>query len=334
MRTAVSLFAGVGGFDLALERNGYKVTSAAEIDKHARGILSRRFPDTHIYDDVRKVSGDGLRADGFISKGGVITGGFPCQDLSVAGKRAGLAGARSGLFYEIARIADESKAEWLVLENVPGLLSSQRGADMGAVVGTLVDLGYSVAWRVLDAQHFGVPQRRRRVFIVARRAGNPTSAAKVLFERQSLRGDSSTSRTQGQETAGAVGESSAKPVLLTMREGKPGGGKGPLISEDMSLTLATGNGQVLIEPTIGFSHTQGLDPQPSETVFPTLRSGGNGMDVVDTYVKAKRAQSATDDESWREDTVTPTLNQFDTGDRKSTRLNSSHVSESRMPSSA
>ena len=205
---------------------------------------------------------------------------------------------------------------------------------MGAVVGTLVDLGYSVAWRVLDAQHFGVPQRRRRVFIVARRAGNPTSAAKVLFERQSLRGDSSTSRTQGKETAGAVGESSEKPVLITMREGKPGGGKGPLISEDMSLTLATGNGQVLIEPTIGFSHTQGLDPQPSETVFPTLRSGGNGMDVVDTYVKAKRAQSATDDESWREDTVTPTLNQFDTGDRKSTRLNSSHVSESRMPSSA
>ena len=291
LRTAVSLFAGVGGFDLALERNGYKVTSAAEIDKHARGILSRRFPDTHIYDDVRKVSGDGLRADGFISDGGIITGGFPCQDLSVAGKRAGLAGARSGLFYEIARIADESQAEWLVLENVPGLLSSQRGADMGAVVGTLVDLGYGVAWRVLDAQHFGVPQRRRRVFIVARRAGDPTSAAQVLFERQSLRGDSSTGRTQGEETAGTVGESSAKPVLLTMREGKPGGGKGPLISEDMSLTLATGNGQVLIEPTI---------------YEPNRRDG------------VKRAQSATDDESWREDTVTPTLNQFDTGDTRAT----------------
>ena len=212
--TAVSLFAGVGGFDLALERNGVEVVATAEIDKHARSVLARHFPNAVQYDDVRKVNADGLRAAGFIPERGIITGGFPCQDLSVAGKRAGLAGARSGLFYEIARIADETKAKWLILENVPGLLSSQRGADMGAVVGTLVELGYGVAWRVLDAQHFGVPQRRRRVFIVAERSGDPARAAKVLFERQSVRGNTSTSRTQGQDSAGSAGQGAAEPIAI------------------------------------------------------------------------------------------------------------------------
>ena len=224
--TAVSLFAGVGGFDLALERNGVDVVASAEIDKHARAILAKQFPNQKQFDDVRKVNANELRDAGFIPERGIITGGFPCQDLSVAGKRAGLAGARSGLFYEIARIADETKAKWLVLENVPGLLSSQRGADMGAVVGTLVELGYGVAWRVLDAQHFGVPQRRRRVFIVAERAGDATRPAQVLFERQSLRRNSATSGAPRQETTGDVGSSIEKPMLLTQREGKPGGGEG------------------------------------------------------------------------------------------------------------
>jgi len=206
--TAVSLFAGVGGFDLALERNGVKVVASAEIDKHARSVLAKHFPDAVQYDDVRKVTADGLRTAGFIPERGIITGGFPCQDLSVAGKRAGLVGARSGLFYEIARIADETKAKWLVLENVPGLLTSQRGADMGAVVGTLVELGYGVAWRVLDAQHFGVPQRRRRVFIVAERAGDPARAAQVLFERTSVRGDSSQIISKARNVANRTTEGS------------------------------------------------------------------------------------------------------------------------------
>ena len=210
--TAVSLFAGVGGFDLALERNGVKVVASAEIDKHARSVLAKHFPDAVQYDDVRKVTADGLRTAGFIPERGIITGGFPCQDLSVAGKRAGLVGARSGLFYEIARIADETKAKWLILENVPGLLTSQRGADMGAVVGTLVELGYGVAWRVLDAQHFGVPQRRRRVFIVAERSGDPARAAQILFERTSVRGDTTQGRAQGQDTPRGAGQGAAEPT--------------------------------------------------------------------------------------------------------------------------
>ena len=215
--TAVSLFAGVGGFDLAMERNGINVVATVEIDKNARGVLQHQFPNTQHFTDVTTVTGEDLRNAGFIPERGIITGGFPCQDLSVAGKRAGLVGARSGLFYEIARIADETKAKWLVLENVPGLLSSQRGADMGAVVGTLVELGYGVAWRVLDAQHFGVPQRRRRVFIVAERAGDPARCAKVLFERTSVQGDTSQGRTPREEVAGDVGESPSSGLLSVER---------------------------------------------------------------------------------------------------------------------
>jgi DNA (cytosine-5)-methyltransferase 1 len=124
----------------------------------------------------------------------------------VAGKRAGLAGERSGLFWEISRIVDETQSEYFLIENVPGLLSSNKGRDFGVVVGTMADLGYSVSWRVLDAQHFGVPQRRRRVFIVGRRSGD-LSPAEVLFKPEGVRRYPSQSKQAGQEVTGSVGES-------------------------------------------------------------------------------------------------------------------------------
>jgi DNA (cytosine-5)-methyltransferase 1 len=101
MRTAVSLFAGVGGFDLALERNGVKVVASVEIDKKAQEVLKKHFPQSTIFGDITGVTGEQLIAAGFEPRNGIITGGFPCQDLSVAGKRAGLGGSRSGLFWEI-----------------------------------------------------------------------------------------------------------------------------------------------------------------------------------------------------------------------------------------
>jgi DNA (cytosine-5)-methyltransferase 1 len=206
--TAVSLFAGVGGFDLAMERNGIDVVAAVEIDTKARAVLARRFPETALFPDVTEVTGDDLRRAGFVPERGIITGGFPCQDLSVAGRRAGLAGARSGLFWEIVRLVDDLDPRWLVLENVPGLLSSNGGADMGVVLGALGDLGYGFAYRVLDAQHFGVPQRRRRVFIVAgRRAGAPDVAgpAAILLEPEGVRGNPAPSLEAGQDVAGTLG---------------------------------------------------------------------------------------------------------------------------------
>lgn len=203
--TAVSCFAGVGGFDIALERNGYNVVAQIEIDKHAQNVLRRHFPNTELYGDITEVKGEDLVRSGFNPTGGIITGGFPCQDLSVAGKRAGLEGSRSGLFWEIRRLIEETCTEWFILENVPGLLSSQRGRDMGVVVSALVELGYGVSWRVLDAQHFGVPQRRRRVFIVGHSSGNPRRAAEILAVSESVRGDTQAGNQAGQEVAGTLG---------------------------------------------------------------------------------------------------------------------------------
>lgn len=194
-----SLFSGVGGFDLGFERAGFEVAYQVEFDKHAQAVLKRHWPNTPLFEDVRNVTATELPAVD------VLVGGFPCQDLSVAGRRAGLAGARSGLFYEFARIIEETGPEWVVIENVPGLLSSRGGRDMGAVLGTLSELGYGWAYRVLDSQYFGVPQRRRRVFIVGRAGARSRSCAEVLFEPDSVLGNPPPSRTPGQEVAGSLG---------------------------------------------------------------------------------------------------------------------------------
>jgi len=208
---AVSLFAGVGGFDLALERSGVQVVASVEIDKNARKILEKQFPNSTILEDVCDVTGKQLFELGFDSNG-IIVGGFPCQDLSVAGKRAGLAGDRSGLFFEITRILEETKAKYFILENVPGLLSSNKGRDMGTVIGTLDDLGYSVAWRVLDAQYFGVPQRRRRVFIVGCLGDDWRTPAEILSLIEGRSGYLEASESKGKSptrsTSSGAGTSS------------------------------------------------------------------------------------------------------------------------------
>ena len=205
--TGVSLFAGIGGFDLAMQRQGVRVVASVEIDKNCNKVLAQHFPNTKQFNDITEVKGSDLIEAGFTPDRGIITGGFPCQDLSVAGKRAGLAGARSGLFWEAARIVEETQSNWFIIENVPGLLTSNSGADFGVVIGTMADLGYGVAWRVLDAQYFGVPQRRRRVFIVGKRDPNSTSAGEVLFNSQGSRGRSSQKQSSQQETAGHIAES-------------------------------------------------------------------------------------------------------------------------------
>jgi len=180
IKTGVSLFAGIGGFDLAMERAGINVVATVEWDKHAQGVLARRFPNSKLYGDITGVTGEQLINAGFDPANGIITGGFPCQDLSVAGRRAGLSGSRSGLFWEICRLLDETKAQSFILENVPGLLSSNEGRDMGTVIRALEERGYSIAWRVLDAQHFGVAQRRRRVFIVGHLGNDWRTPAEIL----------------------------------------------------------------------------------------------------------------------------------------------------------
>ena len=210
---AVSLFAGVGGFDLALERAGVTVVASCEIDKYAQKVLGEHFPNSTIINDVKDVTGDQLKQLGFDGSDGIIVGGFPCQDLSVAGKRAGLAGSRSGLFWEICRILDETKAKWFVLENVPGLLSSNDGRDMGTVLGALVERGYGVSYRILDAQYFGVAQRRRRVFIVGCLGDDGRASAEVLALIEGMRGHHSQSDKAGKETTRSVDEGASKSSI-------------------------------------------------------------------------------------------------------------------------
>jgi DNA (cytosine-5)-methyltransferase 1 len=217
--TGVSLFAGVGGFDLAMERNGVEVVANVEIDKACQSVLAKHFPNAKQFSDITDVKGSDLIEAGFEPSRGIITGGFPCQDLSVAGKRAGLVGERSGLFWEIARLIEETKTEWFILENVPGLLTSNKGKDFGVVIGTMADIGYSSAWRVLDAQHFGVPQRRRRVFIVGRRTGNELSAAEILFKSEGLRRNTTQNNTKREDIASDPATGTREAGWLTTNPG-------------------------------------------------------------------------------------------------------------------
>lgn len=166
-----------GGGDLGLERAGCEIRWQIEKDTFSKKILERHWPGVKRYDDITTVDA------GELDRVDLLVGGFPCQDLSVAGKRAGLAGERSSLFWEFARLAGVLRPAYLLIENVPGLFSSRSGRDFGQILNALDELGYGVAWRVLDSQAFGVPQRRRRVFIVGC-LGRPCPP-EILFEPES-----------------------------------------------------------------------------------------------------------------------------------------------------
>jgi DNA (cytosine-5)-methyltransferase 1 len=161
-----SLFAGIGGIDLGFERAGLQCKWQVEIDEYARKVLAKHWPEVRRHDDVKTwPENDTERVD-------VIAGGFPCQDISYAGKGAGLEGERSGLFYEVARIIRIMEPRIVVLENVSALLT--RG--MGDVLGTLASLGYDAEWECLPASAFGAPHRRDRVFIVSYAKGERCGA--------------------------------------------------------------------------------------------------------------------------------------------------------------
>lgn len=237
MMTMGSLFDGIGGFPLAAIHNGIIPVWASEIEAFPIQVTKLRFPQMQHVGDITKLNGKTLPLVD------IICGGSPCQDLSVAGQRRGLAGERSGLFMEQVRIvkemrnADENRGlpdhlvrpRYLVWENVPGAFSSTQGEDFRAVIEEIVrikdsachvprpDTGrwesagvailgdrFSLAWRVLDAQYWGVAQRRRRIFLVADFGGR--TAPKILFEQDRLFGDSSESRSTGQGTAGAASQ--------------------------------------------------------------------------------------------------------------------------------
>jgi len=214
----VSLFAGIGGFDLGFERAGFEIVAHVEKDANCRKLLAAKWPDAVALDDVRTAGRHNLPACD------VATFGFPCQDLSVAGKRAGLKGGRSGLFYEATRIIREMQPAWALFENVPGLLSSDGGRDFGAVLAEMGDCGYCGAWAVLDAQWHGVAQRRRRVFgLFTRLDSGAERCAEILSIESRLQGHPAPRREAGEGATYSVAPCLAASGRGTERAGETRG---------------------------------------------------------------------------------------------------------------
>jgi DNA (cytosine-5)-methyltransferase 1 len=169
MLRVLDLFSGIGGFSLGLERTGgFETVAFCEIEPFCQRVLAKHWPKVPIYDDVRELTGARLAADGIAVD--VICGGFPCQDISTAGRRAGMDGTRSGLWSEIARLMGELRPRFVFVENVSGLLSGpseQPGGWFGRVLGDVAALGYDAEWNCISASAIGAPHHRDRIWLVA-----------------------------------------------------------------------------------------------------------------------------------------------------------------------
>lgn len=269
----LSLFSGIEAASVAWEPLGWEPVAFCEVDAFPSAVLAHRWPDVPNLGDITKVDWSDF-AKGK-RKPDVVVGGSPCQSFSVAGNREGLAG-ESGLMFEYIRAVRSIMPRCFVWENVPGAFTSEHGEAFRQLLAEMDALGYGLAWRVLDAQFFGVAQRRERVFLVGC-LGDPRRAARVLFEPDGLRWDTPSSRDKRQELAaragrGAAREGGAVAKTLQVRCGCEGGGKGALIQDDMSATLSTSQTQTVFAPTYQIAgNIIGRDP----------RNGGHQLGVVD-----------------------------------------------------
>ena len=194
-----SVCSGVEAATVAWHDLGWEPQFFSEFDEFPSAVLKNHYPDVPNYGDMTKYKDWNLN-DKSID---LLVGGTPCQSFSISGLRKGLHDDRGNLMLEYLRMADELKPKWLVWENVVGVLSSNKGRDFGTFLTALGEIGYGFAYRVLDAQYFGVPQRRRRVFVVGC-LGDWRSAGKVLFKPESLSGDPPPSRAKGERIAPTV----------------------------------------------------------------------------------------------------------------------------------
>ncbi len=297
--TLGSLFDGSGGFPLGGMLAGITPVWASEIEPFAIRVTTKRLPFVKHYGDVNSIHGDKIEPVD------IITSGSPCTDLSVAGKRAGLDGKQSSLFYQAIRIVKEMRCatdgkypRWIVWENVPGAFSSNKGEDFRAVLeavcsikngdisvprppkgkwsnaGSIVADGFSLAWRVFDAQFWGVPQRRKRIYLVADFAGG--SAGKILFESEGLSGYSAEGFRAWQGAAGSaaegIGASGGIRVCLNDQ-----GGQRMDVSDDVASTLrAEAHHPPCILESAGFCTEHSADSRGigyGEELSPTLRAG-------------------------------------------------------------
>lgn len=315
--TLGSLFDGSGGFPLGGLISGILPVWASEIEPFPIRVTTKRMPFMKHYGDVSALNGAELEPVD------IITFGSPCQDMSVAGKRAGLDGSRSNLFYEAVRIAKEMRAAtngkyptWLCWENVPGAFSSNGGADFKAVLdeirhikdpeadtprperwpnaGCVLADDYSVAWRVFDAQYWGVPQRRKRIYLVADLAGQ--RAGKVLFESEGLSGYTPESFRSWQGTAGSAEEGPGEAGRLCLNDQ---GGERMCVSEDVTGTLrAQDHGHPpVVMGSAGFCTEHSAKARSigyEEETSPTLRAGTVPATVYENHGQDTRFTGPVD----------------------------------------
>lgn len=303
----ISLFSGVEAASLAWEPLGWEPVAFAEIEPFPSAVLAHRWPDVPNLGDVTKV--DWSKYRGTVD---LVVGGSPCQAFSVAGKREGLMDARGQLMLEYVRAVAEIEPRWFLWENVPGVLSQDRGRAFGTLLREMDELGYGMAWRVLDAQFFGVAQRRRRVFLVGCLGGGGGAAASVLFEPESVPGNTQTSKQKREALASDA------------RSGTEGAGGAVAFAQNQrdEVRLIDGDGQVagtVPSQTWGTHKNETLVADPggcltpwdvqSKRVFaedgcgPTLPSGGTEGMTIQPVVMASAHYNAEIGEGG----VTPTL---------------------------
>lgn len=269
----ISLFSGIEAATVAWEPLGWEPVCFAELDPFPCAVLEHRYPDVSNVGDVTKVNWKKFKG-----KCDVVVGGSPCQSFSVAGKREGLSG-ESGLMFEYVRAVREVRPRWFLWENVPGALSSEGGEAFRQLLSEMDKLGYGLAWRVLDAQFFGVAQRRRRVFLVGRLGACPP--VEVLFEPEGMRGDHPSSREKRQELAAAA-ERGASSAGFKFHQGAGAGNIG-WESEQSPTCTADWHNPAVLTGDAGCLNPE--DPQSkriftSDSCGPTLSSGaGEGMNI-------------------------------------------------------
>ena len=292
-----SLFDGSGGFPLAAIFCGIKPMWASEVEPFPIRVTQKNLPQVKHLGDIKDIDGSEIEPVDIISFGS------PCQDLSIAGKRAGLEGKKSNLFYEAIRVIKEMRCKsngkyprYLLWENVPGAFSSNKGEDFRCVLeeitrikdstvkltrpkkwekaGEILGDNFSLAWRVLDAKYFGVPQRRRRIFLVADLDGG--SSREILFEQKSLSGNTSEGCEKGKRNTGAIKESFNKTICLNDQ-----GGQRMDFYSDESGTLRASGG---IAPFVFENHSQDSrykgPLKETQTLASNLGQGGNNQPFV------------------------------------------------------
>ena len=341
----MSVCSGVEAASLAWEGLGWKPVAFSEIEPFPCAVLAERFPCVPNLGDMTKieVTDDGISGAGFtIHRKDVelLVGGTPCQSFSVAGRREGLKGA-SGLAFHFVRLLREIQPKWFVWENVPGALSSRTDGqlDFNFLVGAFAECGYCLAWRILDAQYvrsksfpFAIPQRRRRLFVVGC-LGDGESAGKVLFDGESLSGDTPPRRTTAQEASCCSERSLGMSVRMAHTKAN-----GCRIGVGVAHTLGASD-----VDAVWWDWSDKADTMTATSDAPRMPDKGrlqcvivpaqNTHDSTCVFTKEAHPRNSTEGQAWRETGVAKTLNTFCTGETRAEELivvYENHAQDSRV----